>query len=180
MGRKTRINKITSPYLLSQVNPKNMQLLQDFEEYLRSTQKSETTISAYNSDIKIAWVWCLQHNDNKFYVDWSKRDVVHYQGWLINENGNSPARVRRLKASLSSLSNYIESVLDDEYPTFRNIINKIESPVNQPVREKTVLSDEQINYLLQVLTDRGNMIRLVLWRWRCILAGERLSCRGSG
>lgn len=74
----------------------------------------------------------------------------------MNENGNSPARVKRLKASLSSLGNYIENVLDEDYPNFRNIINKVESPVNQPVREKTVFSDDQINALLNELTIKGH------------------------
>lgn len=155
MGRKTKMNSITSPELLAQVNPENMQLLDDFKDYLRSLQRSEATIHGYESDILIAWVWGLKHNNNAFYCDWTKRQIVKYQNWLINENENSPARIKRLKASLSSLSNYIESVLDDEFPNFRNIINKVESPVNQPVRDKSVFTDEQIQTLLNNLTDRG-------------------------
>lgn len=153
MARKTKMNIITSPELLAKVNPKNQDLLKDFLDYLRSIQRSESTIYGYESDIQIAWVWCLEQNDNLFFCDWTKRQVIKYQNWLINENQNSPARVKRLKAALSSLGNYIERVLDDEYPNFRNIINKIESPVNQPVREKTVLSEEQIELLLQNLTE---------------------------
>lgn len=156
MARKTKMNSITTPELLAQVNPKNTTLLQDFLDYLRSVQRSKTTIAGYENDIQIAWVWSLQHNDNAFYVDWTKRQIVKYQNWLLNENGNSPARIKRLKASLSSLGNYIEGVLDDEYPNFRNIINKVESPVNQPVREKTVFTDEQINTLLNTLTIKGH------------------------
>lgn len=155
MGRKTKMNAITSPELLSQVNPQNMQLLEDFKDYLRSVQRSEATIKGYESDIQIAWVWCLKFNNNAFYCDWTKRQIIKYQNWLINENQNSPARIKRLKASLSSLGNFIESVLDDEFPNFRNIINKVESPVNQPVRDKTVLTDEQIKELLDELTIRG-------------------------
>lgn len=151
MARKTKVNNLTNPELIAQVNPENIRLLDDFMDYLRSIQRSESTIAVYKNDLMIAFVWCLQHKGNKFFVDWSKRDIVAFQNWLINENGNSPARVRRLKATLSSLSNYIESVADDEYPNFRNIINKIESPVNQPVREKTVLSESQIDMLLNYL-----------------------------
>lgn len=154
MPRKTKQNDITSPELLKQVNPENMQLLEDFLDYLKSIQRSETTRAAYASDIEIAWVWNLQHNNNTFFCDWTKRNIVRYQNWLINENGNSPARVRRLKAALSSLSNFIETVLDEEYPNFRNIVNKIESPVNQPVREKTVLSDDEVQDILQLLVDK--------------------------
>ena len=135
MPRKTNRNDITSPELLAQVNSKNKDLLCDFLDYLRSVQRSDTTIAGYENDIQIAWVWCLQHNDNKFFVEWTKRNIIAYQNWMLNENQNSPARVRRMKASLSSLSNYICNVLDDEFPNFRNIINKVESPVNRPVRE---------------------------------------------
>lgn len=165
------MNNITSPELLAQVNPKNKTLLQDFLDYLRSVQRSETTIAGYRNDIEIAWVWCLQFNDNLFFVDWTKRQIVRYQNWLRENNSNSPARIKRLKASLSSLSNYIENVLDEEYPNFRNIINKIESPVNQPVREKTVFTDEQIDGLLNTLTeskqyDKACAVALALYSGR--------------
>lgn len=148
------MNVITSPELLAEVNPKNKELLCEFLDYMKSVQRSETTIYCYESDIQIAWVWCLKHNDNLFFCDWTKRHIVKYQNWLINENGNSPARVRRLKAALSSLSNYIENILDEDYPDFRNIVNKVESPVSQPVREKTILTEEQIDLLLTQLTEK--------------------------
>lgn len=156
MARSTKMNSITSPELLRQVNPKNKQLLADFLDYLRSVQRSETTIAGYDNDIQIAWVWCLQNNGNKFFVDWTKRNIVAYQNWLLNNNENSPARIRRLKAALSSLSNYIEGVLDDEFPNFRNIINKVENPVNRPVREKTVWEDEELDDLLEKLVERAD------------------------
>ena len=154
MGRHTKMNDITSKELLMQVNPDNQVLLNDFLNYLRSVQRSETTIHGYENDIQIAWVWCLQNNDNKFFVDWTKRNIVAYQNWLINNNENSPARIRRLKAALSSLSNYIERVLDDEFPNFRNIINKVENPVNHPVREKTVWEDNELESLLNKLVQQ--------------------------
>lgn len=153
MPRKTTVNNLTSPELLAQINSDNKRLMDDYIDYLKSIQRSPTTIAVYKNDLEIAFVWALKRNKNKFFVDWAKRDIVAFQNWLINENGNSPARVRRLKATLSSLSNFIESVMDDEYPSFRNIIHKIENPVNQTVREKTVLSDEQVNYLLDKLVE---------------------------
>lgn len=164
MARSTKMNSITSPELLQQVNQKNKQLLDDFLDYLRSVQRSDTTINGYENDIQIAWVWCLQNNDNKFFVDWTKRNIVAYQNWLLNNNENSPARIRRLKAALSSLSNYIESVLDDEFPNFRNIINKVENPVNRPVREKTVWEDEELEALLEKL------VELKAYKKACYLA----------
>jgi integrase len=151
MGRPTKQNKITSPELLDKINPENKRLLDDFLTYLKSIQRSDTTILSYKNDLEIFFVWNLLNNNNKEFVKVSKRDIIAYQSWLINTNGNSPARVRRLKSTLSSLSNFIESILDDEYKDFRPIIRKVENPVNQAVREKTVLSEDQINYLLETL-----------------------------
>lgn len=154
MSRKTKMNDITSPELLAQVNPENKGLLEDFLNYLRSVQRSESTIAGYKSDIEIAWVWCLQNNNNIYFINWTKRNIVAYQNWLLNNNENSSARIRRLKASLSSLSNFVENVLDDEYPNFRNIVSKVENPANRPVREKTVWKDEELEDLLTKLVDK--------------------------
>ena len=155
MGRKTRRNKITDPELIAAINPENARLVADYIDYLRSTQKSPTTISVYKNDLDICMVWCLKYNRDRFFIDWKKRDIIALQNWLINENGNSPARVRRIKATLSSMSNFVEAILDDDYPGFRNIIHKVESPVAQPVREKTVLTDEQLDALLNVLVEKN-------------------------
>ena len=155
MGRKTKQNKITSPELLAQVNPENLRLMEDFMEYLKSTSRSDGTIRGYRSDCLIFFVWVLQNAKNKYFPKVSKRDIVAYQNWLISNNENYPARVQRLKSHLSSMENYISNILDDEFPDFRPMVRRIESPVNQPVREKTVLADEQCDYLLTRLTDSG-------------------------
>lgn len=154
MGRKTKQNKITSPELLEKINPENKRLLDDFMIYLKSIQRSEMTVLGYQNDLSIFFTWNLLNNKNKPFVEVTKRDIIAYQNWLLNTNENSPARVRRLKSTLSSLSNYIESILDDEYKGYRPIIRKIENPKNQAVREKTVLSDEQINTLLDNLVEK--------------------------
>lgn len=154
MGRKTKQNHITTPELIAQINPENARLVKDYLTYLRSMNRSDTTIEAYKSDLDIFFVWVLLNANNKFFIDITKRDLVSYQNWLINENENSPARVRRLKAVISSLSNYIENILDDEYPNYRSIVKKIENPVNTPVRAKTVLEESDCNNLLNKLVEK--------------------------
>ena len=154
MGRKTKYNYITTPELIDAINPENKRLVNDYLIYLRSMNRSETTIAAYKSDLDIFFVWVLQNANNKFFVDLTKRDLVSYQNWLINNNENSPARVRRLKAVISSLSNYIENILDDEYPNYRSIVKKIENPVNTPVRAKTILEESDCKLLLDKLVER--------------------------
>ena len=194
MGRKTKMNNITSPELLAQVNPKNVALLNEFLDYLQSIQRSNSTIDAYRGDIQIAFVWALQNIDNKFFVDWTKRNIMAYQNWLISNNKNSPARVRRLKAALSSMGNFVENICDDDYPNYRNIVNKVENPPLQAVREKTVWTDTELESLLEKLIDRGDIEKACflalgmysgrrkseLCRFRVSdFAPERLVCGGS-
>lgn len=156
MGRKTVMNDLTTPEEIAAYNSENRQLKEDFLEYLRSTQRSPGTLKGYNSDLDIFFVWNMKCNGDKPFVNLTKRNIVAFQNWLITENKNSPARVRRIKSALSSFSNYIENICDDEYENFRPIIRKIENPINTAVREKTVLTREQLDYLLNTLVNQGN------------------------
>ena len=157
MPRKTRQNSITSPELLAQVNKGNMRLKNDFLDYLKSVQRSPKTIAGYSNDLDILLVWNHQYNGDKDFVKITKRDWAAYQNWLINENGNSPSRVRRLKSAASSLSNYISNILDDEeeFKDFRPVVRKIENPAMQQVRTKTVWEDDELDTLLTKLSEMG-------------------------
>lgn len=153
MGRSTVYNKIVEDkYPLT--NKENQDLLIEWMEYLHSIDRSQKTIEGYESDFKIWCVWCMENAKDKYFVDITKRDVMRFQGYCLNTLGHSPARVRRLRSSISSLSNYIENILDDEYPNFRNIINKIEAPTLEPVREKLVLDEEDVQDLLDKLVEQ--------------------------
>lgn len=152
------MNSITSPELLAQVNVRNQDLKKEFLNYLKAINRSDGTIRQYGSDLDIFFCWVLQNAGNKEFSRITKRDIIAFQGWLINENGNSPARVRRLKATISSLSNFCENILSDEeedYASFRSIVRKIENPPLQLVREKTVWEEEQLEELLRKLTEMG-------------------------
>lgn len=157
MGRQTKMNNITSPELIEQINKDNINLKNDFLNYMRATHKSLGTINAYDSDLNIFFVWVLQNAGNKKFIEINKRDIIAYQNWLIYENGNSSARVRRLKAAISSLSNYCENILSDddpEFKDFRSIVRKIENPPMQLAREKTVWEEEELDELLSKLIER--------------------------
>ena len=154
MARSTVYNDIVTDELYEKVNQENKDLLDEFIEYLQSTGKSELTIVGYTSDIKIYYIWNLKYNKNKEFTNITKRDVMKYQNWLMNTLKLSSSRVRRLRAAISSMSNFIENVLDDSFPNFRNIINKIPAPINQPVREKTVFENEDLDELLNILVHK--------------------------
>lgn len=152
LSRGTVYNKIVTEELLSQVNEDNMELMDEWIDYLNSVDRSSQTIKQYINNLKIFWIWNLKFNKNKFFAKFSKRDMTKYQNYLLGL-GHSPSRIRVLRATLSSLSKYIENILDeeDEFKGFKNIINKIEAPTGEAVREKTVISDEEMESLLNEL-----------------------------
>lgn len=156
MARKTQYRRLTSCEKIDGINKENIYLRDEFLKYMKATKHAESTISVYKNDLDIFFVWNEEYNQNKKFVDVTKRDFTNFQIWLMEENGNSPARVRRIKATISSMSNFIENILDEEkeYSGFKSNIKKVASPPNSPTRKKTVYSDEQLEYLLEELVNR--------------------------
>ena len=155
MGRKTAMTRITSPEKTALINKDNLRLKDDFLLYMKSVQRSPGTISGYDSDLLILFTYILDNLDNKDFQKLTKRDLISFQNWLVS-NGNSSARVRRVKAAISSLSNYCENILSDDDPEFdgyRSIVRKIENPPLQAVREKTIWEDDELEDLLDALVD---------------------------
>lgn len=148
--RKTKRLKAITDEEFALVNEDNRELLDEFFEYCESVDKSPATIRQYTSDLRIVMTWFKQYAKNKDFVDIQKRDVIKFQGWCIKQ-GMSPARIRGLRSATSSLGIYIENMMDDLYPDFRNIINKIPAPNLSAVREKTILESSQIEKLLDDL-----------------------------
>jgi integrase/recombinase XerD len=153
MARKTKRMKDVSEEEWKLVNEENKLLLDDFLLHIEAEDISPTTIKGYKSDLKIVFNWFRQFAKNKEFYDIKKTDVSRFQSWCIG-NEMSPARIRRLRSAMSSLSNYVEKMLDDDYPNFRNIINKIKAPTLSFVREKTVFSEEEVNDLLNILVEK--------------------------
>lgn len=155
MARKTKYNNITSPEKLAQINKNNKNLHKDFLDYLKSVHRSEGTIKGYDNDLNIFWVWVMENLENKDFINITKRELVRFQNWLVEDNQNSPARVRRIKSAISSLSNYIEAILDEEeeFKGFRSIVRKVDNPTLQPVREKTIWEEGELLALLDKLVE---------------------------
>lgn len=153
VGRRTVYNWLYTPEKWEKVNPENKQLLKDFLEYKRSSDKSPQTIEQYFQMIRFFFCWNLEYNNNKFYVDIKKREFIQFFSYAMATCGWSPNRVATVKSSLSSLGNYIENILDDEFEDYRNTIPKIETAIKQPVREKTILTKEEIETCLAKLVE---------------------------
>jgi integrase len=153
MARTTKRNNITSPELLDQVLLWNQQLQEDFLVYLKSVDRSDGTISQYKNDLDIFFVWNMQRNGNKKFIEVTKREFARFQNHALTEWAWSPKRIRRVKSVISSMSNYIENILDEEpeFMGYRSTINKIESPANATVREKSIFTETELKQLLDHL-----------------------------
>ena len=156
MGRTTVYNNITSPELIAQINPNNTYLKNEFLEYLKSIDRAPSTIPQYGSDLDIFFCWNLQFNDNKDFIKITKREFAKFQSHALNEWKWSPKRIRRVKSVISSLSSFIENIMDEEegFENYRSVIRKIESPVNATVREKTVFEESELQSLLDHLVEQ--------------------------
>lgn len=152
-GRSTVYNSIAEDEKLKQCNPENIQLGNDFLDYLSSIDRAKSTIVGYRSDLNIFWVYCLENLNNKFFVDLNKREIAKFQNHCLNVWGWGSSRMRRVKSALSSLSNYVENILDDEYENYKPIVRRIENPTADPVRVKTVFTNDQMQTLLDYLVE---------------------------
>ena len=155
MARKTNRVLTTTEEEIKLIREENIELMDEFLEYLEATDHSPRSINVYKNNLHIFFVYCQKHLKNKDFVDIKKRDIMSFQNYMVKNNLGA-ARIKNIKSTLSSISNFIESVLEDEEPKwegFRNIINKIPSPTADPVREKTILEDEDCQRLLDYLVE---------------------------
>ena len=176
MARATKKNKITNQELLNEVLKWNRDLEEDFLVYLKSVDRSEGTLNQYRSHLNIFFVWNLQMNGNKKFIDVTKREFARFQNHALTEWGWSPKRIRAVKSAISSMSNFIENILDEEpeFEGYRSTINKIESPANVPVREKSVFSEHELKCLLDYLVD-GRQYRKAAALALAMYSGRRKS-----
>lgn len=158
MSRKTVYNAgLVTEEKWALVNSDNKELMREFLDYKRDTGKSSETTKQYESMLKLFFCWVSENAKNKHFTEMTKRDFIKFQGYLLNDLGHSSNRVRTIRSSISSLGLYIENILDDEFEGYRSIINKIEAPVKNPVREKTVLSFSKCEKIADRLVEKGKV-----------------------
>lgn len=145
-------HRFVTAEIRSQFNPENVKLGQAFLMYKQTTDRSPLTIRSYRQDLDVIWYWNWLKNENKSFFAWTKQEIIAFQSWSIEECQHSSARVRRLKAVMSSMSNYIEDILDKEHPKYKKVSHKIPNPIVTPRMEKSVFTMHDINVLLGYLT----------------------------
>lgn len=133
-------------------NDFNLFILDDF--LANSTEFSPATKKAYESNLKIWFKWVKDNLGNKSQLDIKPLEYKRFQNWLFNR-GCGSADINNKRAAISSLNGYIEIYYHDDYPMFRNFINKsIKRPPKTFVHEKEPLTKAEFNTLIEVLTER--------------------------
>lgn len=133
-------------------NEFNKNILNDF--IINSTELSPKTKKSYESNLKIWFNWVKDNLNNKSQLEIKPLEYKRFQNWLLNR-GCGSADINNKRAAISSLNGYIEIYYHDEYPTFRNFINKsIKRPPKVFVHEKEPLTTAEFNHLIQVLTEQ--------------------------
>lgn len=130
-----------------------------------SVELSLKSKKAYESNLKIWFVWVKDNLNNKREIDIKPLEYKRFQNWMVNR-GCSSSDTNNKRAAISSLNGYIEIYYRDDYPTFRNFINKsIKRPPKNIVREKIPLTKEEFHHLVDVLQERNEyqMVAYVLF-----------------
>lgn len=175
MPRNIYRNTITSEENWEKVNPKNKLLLDRFLKN-KNTKCSDLTVKGYESDGKIFFTWNMLYNNNKYFPDIKKIEFSDFFSFGVSELRWSPNRYSRLRSLLSSLSDFFERFYSEEFKDFRNVINKIIDNVPKvPKHEKTILSEEQVNGLLDYLSKDLNNPRDACLLALAISCGARVS-----
>jgi site-specific recombinase XerD len=173
MPRKTFRNKITSDELTAQINPENINLMKRFLKE-KSTRASDKTIVVYESNMIMFFTWNLLHNNNKFFIEMKKLEFADFFSFAVDELKIGSSKLNNMRSVLSSFSSFIEKFYDEEYPNFRNVILKtVESSPKEVRREKTILTDDQIEDLLQHLKETNK--QQACWLALAVTSGARFT-----
>lgn len=162
-SRETFRKIITNEDLIQQINPKNRQLM---ERYLKNfaTKRSPKSVVVYRSNLNMFFVWNLLYNDNAFFIDIRKIELMDFFDFAITELQWASNRFAQMHSCLSSFSAWIENFYDDKYPEFRNLLPKIEKLPKEAIRKKSIFTKEELNRLMSWLGEQGRI------QEQCLLA----------
>ena len=149
--QKRTYNIIATEEELVNINPKNIELWESFEMWLRNASRSPGTIKNYKSEIvNIFFAWLMKYQDNKFFGDIKPKDILLFQDHVTTTLGMGNNRVRRIKDCLSSFSNYIINF--EDIPGFENVIRTVPSPKRiKKIKNPSIFTDEDIKLIFEGL-----------------------------
>ena len=155
-GRETFRKVITSPELIDQINPENTKLVDRFLKNF-ATKRSPNSVVSYRSNLNIFFCWNVIYNNNEFFVNIKKIDLLDFFDFCVTELKWGSNRYAQMHSCLSSFSSWIENFMDERYPLFRNLLPKIEKLPKEAVRKKSVFTKDELDRLMNWLGDQDKI-----------------------
>lgn len=167
MPKKSTYNKITDEEKISQINPINVQLMDEWIMYLKINNRTAKTIYNYENDLNIFFVWVIENANNKSFIDLGIMDIVHFQNYCSEEWNWGSSRIIRIKDTLSSFSNFINIAFRNEYPEFRNIIRDVPQPHKEKVKDIDMITEEELQAVTELLFKKGKFQAACIMNLAC-------------
>ena len=165
MAKRGRVyNNFYTDELWEQVNPENKMILKDFIAEYKQRKKAKTTIDGYTYDLKIIFIYILQHHDNKSVLEMNKKDFRGMSIYFSDECGLSSSRVNRLKSSINSMLTFCEE--DDDYEYEVNYSKKVAGLPRERVRDNEdnfFFTFDEFMKVRNILIEKGKLQDAVLW-----------------
>lgn len=157
MPRKTFRKKITTEEIIENISKENKMLVKMFLNN-KNAKCSDDTITNYESDLNIYFCYNYLYNDNKSFIKTKKIELAQFFDYGLLDLKWSGNRYSRIRSLMRSFSTFICDFLDEDYPEFKNLIDKAVPKVPKvPVRKKTILMPEQVYSLRDKLMEEGKM-----------------------
>jgi len=171
--RATPLPEVTTK-MWEQVNEDYRNLV---EEYLQVQSHSPHTKKQYNSALRqFGWYICSSMNNKPFYK-LTKRDFLRYSSYLRDNRKLSSSAQSFKKAAVSSLCNYIESVVaeeDENYQKFRNFTRGLPPIPKNKVYNKVKITYDEYKEMMAVLEEDENYLGMA-WLATAFNVGARRS-----
>jgi integrase len=173
MARATYRKVITSPKLIEQINPDNKKIVDKFIKNFK-TKRSKGSVESYISNYNIFFCWNILYNNNKKFIELKKFEMIDFFDFGVNDLHWSPNRYSQMWSSLNTLSDFVENILDEQYPDFKPVVRKIEKTPKSNVRKKSVFSKEELSALEKWLEEKGLIQEICLLKL-IMSSGARVS-----
>lgn len=174
MARGRVYNNFYTPELWEQVNKENKRILDDFLSEYRQRKKSKGTISGYQNDLRIIFIYVLKELGNRCILDLNKKDFRGLSLYFTEECNMSPARVNRLKSAVNSMLTFCED--DDDYDYNINYAKKVKGIPRERVKDDEddfFFTFEEFIKVRDILVEQGKLQYAVLWSLGFDSAGRK-------
>lgn len=150
------LKRIVDPIIYDKhVSSDNKNLVRDFLIEKKAQGKAKSTLKQYRWDLRIIMYLIYQHFDNKRFTELTRKDIRNLC-IVFQEMDMSNARVNGLMSALRSTLEFCAD--DDDYDYEFNIGSRVKGLPKNPIREITFLKEEQIEWLLDELDKKDQIL----------------------